>query len=56
MSSKKASDEIGEIHVKRWDRQIEVLDQVSNNFNANNHSLFLEMFSPLKDDLNVSQP
>lgn len=29
MTMKKASDEIGEVHVKRWDRENEILDDVS---------------------------
>lgn len=32
MTAKKASDELGEIHVKRWDKENEVLDEVSNYF------------------------
>jgi A1 cistron-splicing factor AAR2 len=31
MTTKKASDQVGEIHVKRWDKENEVLDEVSNN-------------------------
>ncbi len=30
MTSKKATDELGEIHVKRWDKENEVLDEASN--------------------------
>ena len=34
MTAKKASDEIGEVHVKRWDRENEVLDEVSDHLSA----------------------
>ena len=33
MTGKKASNEIGEVHVKRWDKENEVLDEVSDHLN-----------------------
>jgi len=32
MTSRKATDAPGEIHVKRWDNEKEILDDVSNHF------------------------